>query len=714
MKIRYIASLFLLLLCAPVASAQDSSTLQASRRNLMPVPAHVEFQAGRLALDKSFRVAVKAPTDDRLRPAVERALKRLEGRTGLEFAPYYSNDENGARLLVQTAAPGKIIPSVDEDESYTLEVTNNQARLVAPTVIGVLRGLETLLQLVEGDAAGYYLPAVKISDRPRFPWRGLLIDSSRHFQTIEHLKRELDGMAAVKLNVFHWHLTENQGFRIESRKYPKLHLMGSDGLYYTQEQAREIIKYAQARGIRVIPEFDMPGHTTAWFVGHPEMASAPGPYQIERQWGIFDPAMDPTNEEVYKILDGFIGEMAALFPDDYLHIGGDEVNGKQWDSNAKIQAFMKANGLKDNHALQAYFNQRLSKIIQKYHKKIIGWDEVLHPDLPKSIVVQSWRGPESLAQAAKNGYTGILSSGYYLDLMQPTSEHYLVDPVAANSDLTEEQLARVLGGEACMWSEYVSTETIDSRIWPRLAAIAERLWSPRDVTDVNDMYRRLAVTSVRLEELGLTHRTYEEKMLRRLAADEDIEPLKTLVNVVEPIKVYTRGQAHPTNQLSPLTSLVDAARADPDEGRRVKMMAEDLLSDSPRFLTQRDALSQIFSTWRDARAPLQVMMQKSPILQEAGTLPADLSDLGATGAEALEYLSTGIAPPPNWMETKLARIDEAAKQKAAVEFSVTTPIRQLVYAASELPRLKTMTPSDWKKHVMELAKPRVVKEGNED
>ncbi|MGA9995066.1 MAG: family 20 glycosylhydrolase [Pyrinomonadaceae bacterium] len=714
MKIRYIASLFLLLLFAPVASAQESSTLQASRRNLMPVPAHVEFQAGRLALDKSFRVAVKAPTDDRLRPGIERALKRLEGRTGLEFAPYYSNDESGARLLVQTAAPGKIIPSVDEDESYTLEVTNNQARLVAPTVIGVLRGLETLLQLVEGDAAGYYLPAVKISDRPRFPWRGLLIDSSRHFQTIEHLKRELDGMAAVKLNVFHWHLTENQGFRIESRKYPRLHLMGSDGLYYTQEQARDIIKYAQARGIRVIPEFDMPGHTTAWFVGHPEMASAPGPYQIERQWGIFDPAMDPTNEEVYKILDGFIGEMAALFPDDYLHIGGDEVNGKQWDANPKIQAFMKAHGLKDNHALQAYFNQRLSKIIQKYHKKIIGWDEVLHPDLPKSIVVQSWRGPESLAQAAKNGYTGILSSGYYLDLMLPTSEHYLADPIAANSDLTQEQLTRVLGGEACMWSEYVSTETIDSRIWPRLAAIAERLWSPRDVTDVSDMYRRLAATSVRLEELGLTHRTYEEKMLRRLAADEDIEPLKTLVNVVEPIKVYTRGQAHPTNQLSPLTSLVDAARADPDEGRRVKMMVEDLLSDSPRFLTQRDALSQIFSTWRDARVPLQVMMQKSPILQEAGTLPADLSDLGAAGAEALEYLSTGIAPPPNWMETKLARIDEAAKQKAAVEFSVTTSIRQLVYAASELPRLKTMTPPDWKKHVMELAKPRVVKEGNED
>lgn len=706
MKIRYFTLLFLLLLFALTVSAQESFTAQTSQHNLMPVPARFEFQTGRLALDKSFRVVTKGHTDDRLRGGIERALKRLEGRTGLELAPYFTTEENGARLMIQTNGPGKTIPSVDEDESYTLEVTNNAARLSAPTVVGVLRGLETFLQLVAGDHAGYYLPAVKIDDRPRFPWRGLMIDSSRHFQPLELIKRELDGMAAVKLNVFHWHLTENQGFRIESRKYPELHLMGSDGLYYTQQQARDIIEYARQRGIRVIPEFDLPGHSTAWFVGHPELASAPGPYRIERQWGIFDPAMDPTNEQVYKLLDGFIGEMAALFPDAYLHIGGDEVNGKQWNGNAKIQAYMKAHGLKDDHALQAYFNQRLSKILEKYGKKMIGWDEVLHPDLPKNIVVQSWRGPESLAQAAKNGYTGILSSGYYLDLMLPTDEHYLVDPVAANSEMTEEQLKRVLGGEACMWSEYVSTETIDSRIWPRLAAIAERLWSPRSVVDVNDMYRRLAVTSVRLEELGLTHRTYEEKMLRRLAADEDTEALKTLVDVVEPIKVYTRGEAHPTNQLSPLTSLVDAARADPEQGRKVRMMVEDLLADAPRFRTQRDGLSQIFSAWRDARAPLQVMMQKSPILQEAGTLPTDLSDLGAIGAESIEYLSTGITPPPGWMETKLKRIDEAAKQKAAVEFSVTTSIRQLVYAASELPRLKTMTPADWKKQVIELAKPR--------
>jgi hexosaminidase len=450
----------------------------------------------------------------------------------------------------------------------------------------------------------------------------------------------------------------------------------------------------------------MPGHTTAWFVGYPELASAPGPYQIEREWGIFDPAMNPTRDELYKFLDGFIGEMAALFPDAYLHIGGDEVNGKQWNANAQIQAFMQAHGLKDDHALQAYFNQRLLQIIQKHGKKMIGWDEVLHPDLPKDTVVQSWRGQESLAQAARQGYSGILSSGYYLDLMQPTDEHYLVDPVAATSDLTPEQLARVLGGEACMWSEYVSAETIDSRIWPRLAAIAERLWSPRETRAVPDMYRRLGVVSVRLEELGLTHRTYEGKMLRRLAAGAETAPLEVLVSVVAPVQQYNRGQQHPTTQLSALTSLVDAARADPDEARQVRSLVDELLSDAPRFQAQRELLAHTFTVWRDARPALELTFERSPILQEAAPLPADLAALGTIGLEALTHLSTGAPPPAGWLETKLARLDEAARPKAAVEFAVLPAVRQLVVAANELPQVKRLPPAEWKKRVLELATPK--------
>src|ERR1700677_250162 len=214
---------------------------------------------------------------------------------------------------------------------------------------------------------------------------------------VDVIERTLDGMAAVKLNVFHWHLSEDQGFRMESRAFPKLTELGSDGLFYTQEQAREIIAYARERGIRVVPEFDMPGHSTAWFVGYPELASGPGPYQIERKWGVMDPAMDPTNEKTYKFLDEFIGEMTKVFPDHFFHIGGDEVNGKQWDANPKVQEFMRAHKLKSDQELQQYFTLQVQKIVSKRRKLMVGWDEILSPGMPEDIVIQSWRGQDSLA-----------------------------------------------------------------------------------------------------------------------------------------------------------------------------------------------------------------------------------------------------------------------------------------------------------------------------
>ena len=263
-----------------------------------------------------------------------------------------------------------------------------------------MRGMETLSQLVTGDASGYYFPRVNIQDKPRFGWRGLMIDVGRHFEPVDVIKRNIDGMAMVKMNVFHWHLSDDQGFRIESKKYPLLQQKGSNGQYYTQEQVRDVIDYAAARGIRVVPEFDMPGHTTPGCPAIPIWPARPAPYDIETRWGVFDPTMDPTREETYQFLDGFIGEMAALFPDDYFHIGGDENNGKQWRANPQIQAFMKAHGYHTTAELQTYFNQRVLKIVQKYGKKMVGWDEILTPDLPKEAVVQSWRGYKSLDQAA--------------------------------------------------------------------------------------------------------------------------------------------------------------------------------------------------------------------------------------------------------------------------------------------------------------------------
>jgi hexosaminidase len=700
MKLTISISFGLIFLLGPLASAQQPSegSVSPAKNQLMPVPALMQFRTGRLGIAGSFTVAQAQP-DGRLRAGIHRALKRLEGRTGLTLQDDLVADPNSATLVVRTRSLGLTVPGLEEDESYSLEVTDKHATLEAPTAVGALRGLETFLQLLQGDRSGYFIPAVSIQDKPRFRWRGLLVDSGRHFVPVEVLKRNIDGMAAVKLNVFHWHLTEDQGFRIESHKYPKLHQLGSDGLYYTQAQARDIVEYALERGIRVVPEFDMPGHATSWLVGYPELASAPGPYEIERRPGIMEPALNPTDERVYKFLDGFLGEMAGLFPDAYLHIGGDENEGKQWDKNRQIQFFMKEKGIRNNHALQAYFNRRVLQILKKYHKQMIGWDEILHPDLPKSVIIQSWRGPASLESAAAQGYRGILSAGYYLDLMYPASKHYLVDPIAADSDLSEKQAAAVLGGEATMWSEYVSPETIDSRIWPRMAAIAERLWSPRSVRDVDDMYRRLAVISVQLEELGLTHKKNQEVLLRRLAAGKEVEPLETLVSIVEPVKEYNRGMMHPTTMLSPLTSLVDGAQADAQAARPFASVVDGLVSDAPSFHTYQQNLRITLTQWRDARPGLDALIARSPLLKEAEPLAHDMSDLGTVGLEALTYLSGGVAPPNGWREDRLAVIERAAKPKAALEFVIIPSIKKLVIAAAEISQLKGSSAAEWERRV---------------
>ena len=689
-----------------VVNGQEPATNRGtlSQHNLMPVPAMVEFQPGRLAVKPEFTISLQGQSDARLQAATSRMLRRLEGRTGYELARNYSTDKNAATLVIECRAPGQDTPSLSEDESYNLQISEQQARLAAATVVGAIRGLETLLQLLEADQEGYYLPSVKIQDQPRFAWRGLLIDVARHFQPMEVLKRNLDAMAAVKLNVLHWHLTEDQGFRIESKKYPKLHQLGSDGLYYTQDQAREIIAYARDRGIRVLPEFDMPGHATSWLVGYPELGSAPGPYQIERRPGIFEPALDPTREEVYKFLDGFLGEMAALFPDAYIHIGGDENEGKQWNRNPKIQEFMKAKGIKDNHSLQTYFNQRVLRILRKHGKKMMGWDEIFQPDLPNEVVIHSWRGPASLAEAARKGFNGVLSAGYYIDLGFSSSSHYANDPLPPNNGLTSAEASHVLGGEATMWSEWVTPETIDSRIWPRTAAIAERLWSPRTVVDVDDMYRRLAVVSMQLEELGLTHEKNVRVLLRRLAQSRDISSLETLVSVVEPVKEYRRYQMRPQTMLAPLTGLIDAARPDSLAARRFGTMVEALLSDAPRFQLGRESTNEVLTRWRDAGLSLDALIDRSPALHEAKPLAKNLRQIGDSGLEAMSFLTTGVAPSAEWRQAKLALLDEAAKPKAALEFAIVPAVMELVIAASELPQLRQTTPIEWRKNVRALAR----------
>ena len=671
---------------------------------LMPQPAVMKPGQGRVPISTATTIGVSGFNDDRLRAAVDRMMRRLEGRTGYTMARGLA-DAATATIAIECQGPGASVPTVNEDESYGLTASGAQLRLQAATVVGAMRGLETVLQLVSGDADGFYFPAVQIQDRPRFKWRGLLIDAGRHFEPVAVIERELDGMAAVKLNVLHFHLSEDQGFRVESRKFPKLQELGSDGQYYTQEELREIVAYAGQRGIRVVPEFDMPGHVTSWVVGYPDLASAPGPYTLARGFGVFDPAFDPTRESTYKFIDTFIGEMAKIFPDPYWHIGGDENNGKQWAANAKIQAFMKEKGIADAHGLQTYFNQRLLVILKKHGKQMMGWDEIFQPGLPKETVVHSWRGQKSLFDAAKQGYDGVLSAGYYIDLLNPASQHYVVDPLPANSGLTDAEAAHILGGEATMWGEWVSPDTIDSRIWPRTAAIAERFWSPREVNDVDDMYRRLERVSIQLEELGLTHERNGDMLLRRLTGQRDVSALNVLANVVEPVKGYTRGSQQKWTTLGPLTHLVDAVSTDSAGAREVRQLVDGLLSDAPRFAAGRERLRAIFTAWRDNRPALDALIARAPALKEVAPLAADLADLGGVGLDALAVLALNATPLDAWRDERVAVLDRAARPKAALEFPFVPMLRELVFGAMAQADMKTMSVTDWRARVRMMANP---------
>lgn len=665
------------------AKAQEQPQLK-----LMPMPANARMGSGSLSIDANFTVALSGHKEARLEHAVERFLRQMEKETGIPRLEGAAAAGGTATLVVRTEHASKAVQELGEDESYSLEVTASGAKLTAATPLGTMHGLQTFLQLVDAGPNGFIVPAVTIQDQPRFAWRGLMIDAARHFMPMEVLKRNIDGMEAVKMNVFHWHLSENQGFRAESKKFSKLHEQGAHGMYYTQGEMRELVAYARERGIRVVPEFDMPGHSTAWFAGHPELASGKGPYQIETKWGVFDAAMDPTNDKVYKFLDGLISEMAKIFPDHYFHIGGDEVNGKEWDANPKIQAYKKEHGIANNEGLQAYFSGRVQKLVVKHGKAVIGWDEVLVPGVPKDIVIQSWRGQASLAQAAKQGYRGILSNGYYLDLGWSAAQHYAVDPMSGDAaNLSAEEKQRILGGESCMWSEYVDAENVDSRIWPRNAAIAERLWSPQSVTDAAAMYDRMEAESRRLEWLGLRHRSYYRLMLERIAGPgathEEFAALKMLADVAEPVKNYTRAQTAPAEATSatPLRRMVDAIPLESDAGRRFNTAVGTFLGSGCKDSAAAARMQAQLLAWRDNDAQLRMLAAQSFLVNETAATSQDLSSVASAGLAALDYLQKGAAAPADWTTAQSAVLREATKPKAQLLVIPLSGVRKLADAA---------------------------------
>ena len=665
-----------LMLFAVLAAGQEGSSLP-----LMPVPSHVSQGQGRLTIDSNFTVALDGYKGARMEHARKRFLTALSRQTGI---PYHEEPvEGAATLVVKTGNASKEIQSVGEDESYHLEVTGTNATITAPNPLGAMHGLQTFLQLVTMTLDGFAAPAVTIDDSPRFAWRGLMIDAGRHFQPMDVIKRNLDGMEAVKLNVLHWHLSEDQGFRAESKVFPLLTGKGSNGDYYTQDQMKEIVAYARERGIRVVPEFDMPCHTTAWFTGYPNLASGKGPYPIQTRWGIFDPAMDPSRESTFAFIDKFIGEMTTIFPDEYFHVGGDECDGKEWDANPQIKAFMQAHQFRDNAALQSYFSARVQKIVAKHHRIMVGWDEVLQPNTPKDVVIQSWRGPKGLAASARQGNRTILSNGYYIDLNQSAEEHYLTDPLGGDAaNLSDEEKKRVMGGEAAMWSEFATSEIIDSRIWPRTAAIAERLWSPQGVRDVESMYQRMYAVSNKLEAYGLTHRSVGPLMLRRMSGESDPKYLAVLASVVQPPRGYERESLKEYDWHSPLNYLVDSVPPESETAREFANIVKAIVGGSASE-EQWQTARRWLTVWRDNDAKLGPTLKKSQITAELAPVSQTLSQVSAIGLRALDDLQNHHTADAPATQSDLEKLKPAEKPQAVLRDMIVAPVEALVQAAAK-------------------------------
>jgi hexosaminidase len=621
--------------------------------------------------------------NERLEAGALRMMSRLQFESGVPLPHVPSTvagDVATAGIVIDVEEPGGAVQSVDEDESYSLTVTPDLITLRAKTVVGALHGMETLLQLVQVKNNAAVVPVVSIKDTPRFRWRGLLIDVSRHFEPVSQIERTLDGMAMVKLNVFHWHLSDDQGFRAESKVYPKLTGLGSNGEFYTQEQMREVVAYARARGIRVVPEFDMPGHSVSWMVGYPQLSSEKGPFHLPDVAGIHDEALDPTRESTYVFLNRFIGEMAKIFPDAYFHIGGDEVNGKVWTTNPRISRFMKRHNFEKPSQLQTYFSQRVVRIVLAHHKKPIGWDEVLVPGLPKSVMVQSWRGVDSLAAGARQGYTGILSAPYYLDGMKTNEQHYLADPIPADTTLTPEQQQLILGGEVCMWAEQLNERTIDSRIWPRTAVMAERFWSPQGDRDVVSMYRRLPKISIELEQAGLKHLTGPALMLRSISGQVDPRALTVLAGVIEPVSFGERAETQHTDSHTPLDRLVDTVVPDPPSRFEIAQDVDAVVNKTAESPEAKARLTARFEEWKLIGPQLATQMQQNPRMSDAAIRATQLKDLGQIGLQALGGCSNPSPLTGDLKQAQLNSIADAAKPAALVRFTFLDPLKKLVGA----------------------------------
>ncbi|WP_018617321.1 beta-N-acetylhexosaminidase [Segetibacter koreensis] len=518
------ATISILLVC------NDTNSCAAQDISIIPLPAQMQKKSGSFAINKQTKIEVQQGNPEALRIAKMLAQK-LQKAAGLEIAVIAGNDNNANNTIFFTT-----VSTNDSlgNEGYQLSVTNQSVIVKAAQPAGLFYGMQTIAQLLPAEIESttkvnniyWIIPAVEITDVPRFTWRGQHLDVCRHFVSVDFIKKYIDNMAMHKLNTFHWHLTEDQGWRLEIKKYPKLTEVGAwrketlvghidekpkkfDGKryggFYTQEQAREVVQYAKDRFITVVPEIEMPGHATAAIAAYPELGVTGKKIEVATYWGVL-PDIFNVDESTFTFLENVLSEVMEIFPGQYIHIGGDEAIKDQWKASPKIQQKIKELGLKNEEELQSYFMKRIEKFVNSKGRKVIGWDEIIEGGLSPNVTVMSWRGMEGGVTAAKSGHDVImapvqytyfwfnqgdpkkepLSAGGYL----PLEKVYSFEPV--DPSLTPEEAKHVLGAHGSAWAEYMESEAkVEYMVFPRISALAEVVWTPGEKKDWKDFARRM-------------------------------------------------------------------------------------------------------------------------------------------------------------------------------------------------------------------------------
>jgi hexosaminidase len=488
--------------------------------SIVPRPMEMEVLAGGFGLSGSSSVSVEAGNAE-VRAVGEYLAECLNRGAGVHVTVAESDATTAPKgsILLTTAASDASLG----DEGYELLVSPDALVLRAPTPCGLSRGVQTIRQLLppefeagDGPPSGdaWTMPCVRVKDKPRYAWRGSLLDCCRHFMTKDFVKRYIDLLAYHKMNVLHWHLTEDQGWRIEIKKYPKLTEVGAwrgperYGGVYTQDDVREVVAYAKSRYVTIVPEIEMPGHSQAALAAYPELSCTGGPFEVGTRWGIYEDVYCAGNDKTFEFLQDVLTEVLALFPSQFIHIGGDECPKTRWHACPKCQQRIKAEGLKDEHELQSYFIKRIETFLDSKGRRLVGWDEILEGGLAPNATVQSWRGMGGAVAAATTGHDVIASpySHCYLDASNETTtleRAYSFEPTP--EDLTPEQATHILGVEGNMWTEGTPQDRIEHQVYPRLCALAEVGWSPKQLRDWGDFARRMQVHYRRLDALGVTY-----------------------------------------------------------------------------------------------------------------------------------------------------------------------------------------------------------------